>query len=446
MRLGEPGPVTRGTASTLAIAVLGALLGAPVAPAAARAKDSTKLAPLHLDALLVEVKERNPELQAARSRSRAMAAVPPQVAALDDPTLSYEAWNIPDSLRIDRADNNIFRLAQKFPFPGKRRLAGEMAAHEAERSRYEASGVELDVLAAVKIAYDDLWQAHERLGVFEREKKLLERFAHATEQKYSVGEVSQADVLRAHVELTHVINQVQTEPLAIAAAEAELNTLLSRPPGDPLGTPAGLREPRLPFSPEALFETALAKRPELHAQQESIAREESAEELARKNYYPDFELSFGRFVNYGESDGFGAMASVTLPFANASKYEAGVEEARARLAAARSERRRFEDRARRDVQQAFLKARAALLQYELFSATHVPQAEQALRVAEGAYEAGQLGFLDLVDTLRRLESVHLEHISAQADFERAYAELERVVGTELPRPEAAPTSKVPSHG
>src|SRR4029450_3395480 len=143
----------------------------------------------------------------------------------------------------------------------------------------------------------------------------------------------------------------------------------------------------------------------------------------------DFELSVGRFVNYGESDGFGAMASVTLPFANVSKYEAGVEEARARLAAARSERRRFEDRARREVQQTFLKARTALLQYELFSATHVPQAEQALRVSERAYEAGQPGFLDLVDTLRRIESVHLEHISAQADFERAYAELERVVGT-----------------
>src|SRR5262245_40507844 len=254
----------RGTASTLAAAVLGALLGAPVARAAAPAADRRKPAVLHLEALLAEVKERNPEVQAARSTSQAMAAVPPQVAALDDPTLSYEAWNIPESWRIDRADNNIFRLAQKFPFPGKRRLAGEVAEHEAERSRYEASGVELDVLGAVKVAYYDLWQAHERLAVFEREKKLLERFAHVAEQKYGVGEASQADVLRAHVELTHVINQIRTEPLAIATAEAELNTLLSRPPGDPLGTPADLGEPRLPLSAEALVQTALAKRPELH--------------------------------------------------------------------------------------------------------------------------------------------------------------------------------------
>jgi cobalt-zinc-cadmium efflux system outer membrane protein len=401
---------------------------------------------LRLEELLHEVKEKNPALEAARSQARAMAAVPPQASALDDPTLSYEAWNIPESFRIDQADNNIFRLAQKFQFPGKRRLAGEVATHEAERSLYEASGVELDAVAAVKLAYYDLWEASERLEVFKREQSLLERFSRVAEQKYGVGEASQADVLRAQVELTHVINQLQTEPLEIEAARAELNFLLSRAPDGPLGRPMDPPRPSLPPSAAALSEDALAMRPELGAQKAAIAREETAEELAHKNYYPDFELSFGRFVNYGENDGFGAMASVTLPFANLSKYDAGVEEARAKLASARSERRRLEDRARRDVQQAFLKARRALLEYELFSTTHIPQAEQALRVAEGAYEAGEMGFLDLVDTLRRIESVHLEHVSAQADFERAYAELERMVGRELPRQDVPAHSRPPAHG
>lgn len=398
---------------------------------------------LRLSDLVAEVRERNPELQVARDRSRAMAAVPDQVSALDDPTLSYEAWNVPESLRIDRADNNIFRLSQKLPFPGKRRLAGDIAHHEAERSVHEVGSVELDVVTAVKLAYYDLWQAHERLAVLQREKDLLQRFAHIAEQKYGVGTASQVDVLRAQVELTHVINGLQTEPLAIEAAQAELNALLSRPADQPLGAPEQPGAPRLDSSPAALAELALENRPDLAAQAAAIAREESAQELARKNYYPDFEVSVGRFVNYGQNDGFGAMASVTLPFVNLKKYDAGVSEAEARLAAARSGRRRLEDRARREVQQVFLKAKSALLQYELFVNTHIPQAEQALRVAQSAYETDQLGFLDLVDTLRRIESVHLEHIAAQADFERAYAELERVVGTELPR---SASMKAPSHG
>lgn len=399
---------------------------------------------LRLSDLVSEVRERNPELQVARDRTRAMAAVPDQVSALDDPTFSYEAWNVPESLRIDRADNNIFRLSQKFPFPGKRRLAGDVALHEAERTAHETGSVELEIVAAVKVAYYDLWQAHERLAVLQREKELLQRFVHIAEQKYGVGAATQADVLRAQVELTHVINKLQTEPLAIESAKAELNALLSRSPDEPVGTPEDPAAPRLDSSPAALAELALENRPDLAAQAAAIAREESAEELARKNYYPDFEISVGRFVNYGQNDGFGAMASVTLPFVNGKKYDAGVAEAEARLSAARSDRRRLEDRARREVQQVFLKAKTALLQYELFVGTHIPQAEQALRVAQSAYETDQLGFLDLVDALRRIESVHLDHIEAQADFERAYAELERVVGTELPR--SAPAAKVSSHG
>lgn len=436
----------RGTPQTVT-SLASALLAVVLLPLLARAEGAEKISrALRLPELLTELRERNPELRAAGARTQALSAVPEQARALDDATLSYEAWNIPESLRIDRADNNIFRLSQKLPFPGKRGLRADVAAYEAQSAAHEASALELELAAELKRAYYALWEAHARLAVLEREKELLQRFSHIAEQKYGVGEATQADVLRAQVELTHIINKVQTEPLAIESARAEINALLSRALEEPLGVPEAPATPRLADSPQTLSELALESRPELRAQAAMIAREESAEALAQKAYYPDFEVSVGRFVNDAAPDGFGAMASVTLPFLNRSKYDAGVEEARARLSQARFERRRLEDRVRREVEQTFLKARTALLQYELFVNTHIPQVEQALRVAESAYETNELGFLDLIDTLRRLESVHLEHVAAQADFERAYADLERVVGTDLPRSMTVPHAKDSPHG
>ena len=44
---------------------------------------------------------------------------------------------IPDSLRVDQAENNIFRLSQKMPFPGKRTLAGTVAEHTADAAEQE---------------------------------------------------------------------------------------------------------------------------------------------------------------------------------------------------------------------------------------------------------------------------------------------------------------------
>jgi len=355
------------------------------------------------------------------------------VRALDDPTFSYEMWNAPNPVRVDRADNNILRLSQKVPFPGKRALAGEVAVREADMARSEGTSVELDVAAAVKRAYYDLWATHELLNIYSRERGLVERFARIAEQKYSVGEVAQSDVLRAQVELTRFINRVTTQTLAIDGARAELNALLSRPPGDPLGIPEEPPSPHLDPDADGLIGLAVSTRPELRAQQAAVAREEAAVRLAQREYFPDFEFNVARFLNPGQRDGFGGMAAVTIPLAYKWKYDAGLSEARARLGSAQAELRRVQDRVQREVKQAYVRAQTALLQWKLFVNTHIPQAEQSLRVAESAYQTGGIDWLALIDTARTLESLHVEHVDAEAELQKAYADLERAVGEKILR-------------
>src|SRR5262249_34706150 len=168
-----------------------------------------------------------------------------------------------------------------------------------------------------------------------------------------------------------------------------------------------------------------------------IARQESAVELAELNRRPDFEFSFGRFINYGRSDGFGAMASVTVPFIYSGKYDAGTAEARARLAGAEADLRGWQDRVPREVAQAYTRVRTAALAHGLARGTHLPQAEQALRVTETAYQAGTADFLSLLDTVRNIEAIHIQHVEAEAELAIATADLERAVGGALPPPVAA---------
>lgn len=389
--------------------------------------------PLRLGDVIAAAEAANPTIGAARERARAAAAMPARVSAWDDPTVSWESWNFPDSFRLDHADNNIIRLSQKIPFPGKRGLAGAVAEREAEVARGETDAIALDVTAAVKTAYWDLWQAHQALHVYTRDRGLMERFARIAEQRYGVGEVSQADALRAQVEVTRLATRVSTQALTIQSDAAALNTLLSRAPDAPLGVPEDPPVPRLEASPDALVALALARRPEVAAQGSAVARDETGVRLAQRERLPDFEVAGSRFVNYGSRDGFGAFVSVTVPLAQKGRYDAAISEAEARLAAARADRRRLEDSIRRDVMQAFFRARAALERHELHVTTHIPQTEQALRVTESGYQTGRVDFGTLTETARALEDVHLEHFEAAADFERAWAELERAVGTSLER-------------
>lgn len=387
--------------------------------------------PLRLDDVVAIALRDNPAIAGAGQRAEALGARPAQVSALDDPTLSWEAWDIPESLRVDAAENNIFRLNQKLPFPGKRRLAGEAASHEAEAAGEDVRTTRLEVRAAVTSAYADLWLAGERARIITRDRVLFERSARTAESQYAIGQTAQADVLRAQVELTHSVIEERTAGLAIEAARAELNALLSRTPDAPLGDPEPPLVQRIDTPLPALIERALASRPELAGQRAMIDRETSGVALAELGYWPDFEVSVGRFLNYGRSDGFGAMASVTLPFAHLDKYRAAVGEARVRVHGAETALRSLQDGVRRDVAQAYAKAKTAALEYELARTTHVPHAEQAVQTSEAAYASGSVDFASLLDALRTMQDIHLQHAEAAADYLRARAMLERAVGGPL---------------
>jgi len=269
--------------------------------------------------------------------------------------------------------------------------------------------------------------------VARRDFGLADRIARLVEQRYATSGVSQAEVLRAQIEVSHADGMLRTAELAIEEARVGLRAVMSDPDAA-LGTPEDPADPALPASADALVERALHDRPEIAARDAAVDRETTGVRLAEKGYLPDFEVSVGRFLNSDTPNGFGAMASMTVPLAWKGKYDAGVAEAKARILSAEADRRLTGDAIRRDVEQAFVRARMALVQHELFAGTHVPHAEQALRVTEAAYVTGASDLSSLLETVRNVERVHLEHVMAAADFEKAYADLERAVGTDLPRP------------
>jgi hypothetical protein len=153
-------------------------------------------------------------------------------------------------------------------------------------------------------------------------------------------------------------------------------------------------------------------------------------------------VSVGRFLNHDNPNGFGAMASMTVPLA----WKGSTTRASPRRTRGRSPPKPTAGRpsttSGRDVELAYVRAKTALVLHDLFAGTHVPHAEQALRVTEAAYVTGGSDLTALSRNGAERERVHLEHVGAAADFERAYADLERAVGTDLPR---ATTTKRGGH-
>jgi cobalt-zinc-cadmium efflux system outer membrane protein len=400
-----------------------------------QAQDSVPRNTLVLPELIQEVLARNPELMAARKQWEAATNRITPARSLDDPILSVQLWNIPQPFKATQADNSIFGLSQNLPFPGKLALKGDVASRSAEMTEQTVRAKERELIARLKQAYYDLFLAQKAVEIHHEQVELLRQFVEIANAKFRAGKGSQADVLKAHVELSLLFQHLPVLDQRRETAEAMLNTLLDRDPASPLGL---AHEPsQLPLEKpiDDLHRLALNDRPELKAAELDVQRSEQSRALAQRQYYPDFNVAFQRFQNFQANDGFGAYVAMSIPFAfwTKPKYDAGVQEAAAAVAVAQAQQHTLENLTRFQVNDLLAKLKATDQVATLYRTTILPQAEQSLDAARVGYRAGKAGFLDLIDTQRAWRGFQLEYFTALVERQHRLAELEQVVGTTFDR-------------
>lgn len=368
--------------------------------------------------------EKNPELRAARKKWEAARAGVGAERAWEKPRVTYE--------RMYSGDEKLYGVAQEIPFPGKLRLKGGVASKQAVVAEQEYRARENDVQSRVISAYAMYYLAVKSIGIFEENVELMRRFARASEAKYAVGKASQADVLRAQVELSKMLNMLVTLNQEKETAQAMLNTLLSLPPQNPMGPPHELPVRAVEQSLEELQQTALAHRPELLASEAALERSRKALTSSKLEYLPDIMAEFRtRQAMNPEMDNTQDVAvGLTVPL------WFWKQRAMVRMASAEKEMNEAEYESMRNmtlfaVKDLLVKTQTSQRMVELYRTSVIPQAEQALKITESSYRSDRAGFTELIDVQRTLLQLRIEHYQHLADYEQRVAELERTVGRNL---------------
>ena len=384
----------------------------------------------------------NPELQSAKLGWDASAERVLQERALDDPVMGFTYFGEQVQTRVGEKQAGV-SASQKIPFYGKLRLKGEVARSEAKVSGGRYKTLEREVIARTKSAFYELFWVHKLININEENKGLLQRFVKIAEVKYATGKATQQDVLKAQVELSRIVNELITLEQLKETAIAKINILLNRHPDSLLGTPEEIDITELTVSLKDLYEKAKEISPDLSILKYKIERDKAAYKLAKKQYYPDFTFGLNyTFINdmpstvmsspIGESrDSYTGTLSMNIPIFQKRKYDAGVREANARLKSSEKAYKNMENMTLFGVKDFHFKVQTAERLVKLYRDSIIPQAEQSLRAAEIGYQAGQVDFLNLIDSQRVLLDFNLAFYRAVADFGINIAGLERVVGVEL---------------
>ena len=225
--------------------------------------------------MVEEALQNNPEILAAKKRWEVYKEKVPQASALEDPMFGFGIINLPTNFSFRDEDMTMkeFSVSQKFPFPGKRPLMKEMAEKEAEAVFTEIQAKVHQIIKDVKAAYYDLSHVYRATEVIQRNKEILETFAKIAETRYSVGEGIQQDVIKAHVEVSKMVDELIMLGQKKRALEAKLNSLLNRPPETPVGKPEEVIFRPFPLTIEELPEDGLGDEPYLEGDEEDDRNE-----------------------------------------------------------------------------------------------------------------------------------------------------------------------------
>jgi cobalt-zinc-cadmium efflux system outer membrane protein len=414
---------------------LAAMVAALYIPTTGRAADNDELGdPLKLAAVIAYARQHNPEIRAASARADAAQARPSQAGALPDPMLdlAYHDEGF-DRLQLGGTQFAFVKVgaSQELPFPGKLGLKRQIATRDGKQARADARRVEADVIARIKVAYAEYAHLQELLDLLRRNRDLLQELARGAEAKYAVGEGIQQDVLKAHVELSLLVDRETTLEQRRQSETAELNALLNRAPEEPLGTAEHPVVRSLTRSLQEVTDAAYRQAPELQISNERVAGSESSLALAHREYLPDFVVRADYMYKSALQPEWEVGLGIKLPLYYAAKQRAGVNEAAAGLAVAEAERDSMRRSVAYRVKDLYLRAQAAERLVSLYQSTVVPQAHLALESATNAYGVGKVDFLTLLNSFTVMLEYEMRYHEELANFQKATAELEAITAEGL---------------
>ncbi len=391
---------------------------------------------LELKDLLAEALKNNPEIVAAQKSYEASRQRPTQVSSLPDPMVSagYNSSGRPwpgAGLGTDVTSNIGVMFSQEVPFPGKRKLAGDMAEKESEAEWQQYQQIKLSVVSRIKQAYYRRAYAFAAADVLSRNLDLLRKFLRITEVRYSVGKAEQQDIFKAQTQISILeTKRVQLEREK-RAREAEINSLVNRAPGTPLGRPTDLRAIDLPAGLQDLYSAARENSPMLRRDEKMIQRAELAVNLARKEYYPDFTLN-GGYYNMGSMPPmYMFRADFKIPLYYFRKQRAAVTEQSQSLAQSRKTYESTNQGIHFRIQDDYLMAQTASQLVKLYDQAVIPQASLALESSLSSYETGSVDFLTVFMNYTTVVEYQVNYYDELQNYYLALARLEEMTGRSL---------------
>ena len=374
---------------------------------------------LTLQQALDEAEARSPAITSARAAVQAAEARIRQAGFRTNPELSVEVENFAGTGDLSgfRGTETTVALNQRLDLSGRRRARVAVAQAELAAQQLRLDIARADLAQAVRQQFANAVTARERLRLAEANEQRARELARVTNILVEAGREPPLRGLRARSAAAQAAAELAAAQAEERASRGTLASLfgVSTPPEGLTGALLDL-QPRT-IDPAQSLDVRLADAERL------IAEAALRQELVARTFDPAVGLGVRHVRELGD---FALVAGLSMPLRVFDRNQGNTAAARANVRAAEARREGALATATVRVRNAITNVEAAAARVEALERAAVPEAAEALRLAQLSYQAGRATLLEVLDAQNAFASAQAALINARLAQAQATAELGRI--------------------
>ena len=358
----------------------------------------------------------NPAIKELAATTQKAAGFRTQVGLYANPIMGYQGAQLADR----RTDQHLLFAEQEFATAGKLALNRRVLNEALRAQLQELEAQKLRVGTDIRVSFYQILALQRQIELTEEFRGLLDKGYELAQMRLKAAEGSKIDILQTKVQRSEVDIAYRQAKAKLDAAWREMTAIAGA---------TNLTQTRLigelPQQADAIVWDDLAlsvvnSSPEYAAARTRVSQARAALERQGVQAIPNVTVQFGTGVDIGTNSGMMNL-QVGAPIPVFNKNQGNIAAARAEYCRAQLEAQRIENG---------IKARLATISRDYESSAEaisvytleiLPSAKEAWSLAEMAYKAGEMDFIQVLVARRTYFDSNLQYVNSQAQLATAKA-------------------------
>jgi len=385
------------------------------------------------DAIKVALKQ-NPELIAARENIIGAEGRFWRGISLPSPEVEWIIEYIPSGSSLSAYSEGTLAISQAFEFPTNYFLKGSKFSKEEESAVQQYALKERQIIAEVKTSYYKILAKQSLVRYAEENLAISEEFFRKAQIRYNVGEGTNIEQLTAKVQLSEAKNKLDIAVNELKTSSAELNYSLGYG-NDAYASIFSLTDSLIynvySVNLATIYTMADSLNPRIQIAKlnSSIASVEKS--IAWSSLLPNFNLAYFKQSRDGINDFYGASLGVSVPLWFLFDQRGAIQEASANESISDAILLQTKNEISLLAKNSFIAYTNNKQQLKIYIEDILPQAEEVYRTAIKSYDAGELSYLEFMQSKQLLINAQESSVNALFNYNKSIASLEEIIGINL---------------